>query len=284
MKEPPTADEQIVELHPTAGACHPLKGLYLAHNIREQSADDGSPFVYANFVASLDGRIAVPHPTRPGLTVPKATANDRDWRLFQELAAQADVIISSGRYLRDRAEGRAQEILQVDDPRYADLRAWREARGLPPLPDIAIVSRSLRFTLPDALTEGGRRVVFYTVENPDPDRVRAIEARAGEVVVAGDTGVQGERMLRHMAGLGYRAVYSAAGPRILHLLAADGTLDRLYLTLAHRLLGGDTFATIVDGPAFDPAVDVTLHTAYHDPAGLGGLGQLFLAYNTRARI
>jgi len=66
----------------------------------------------------LDGRIAVPHPTRPGLTVPETIANDRDWRLFQELAAQADLIISSGRYLRDWADGRAQEILRVDDPKF----------------------------------------------------------------------------------------------------------------------------------------------------------------------
>jgi riboflavin biosynthesis pyrimidine reductase len=270
---------QVVELYPAPGERHPLEGLYLAHDVRAQARSDGAPFVYANFVASLDGRIAVPHPNRPGLTVPGATANDRDWRLFQELAAQADVIISSGRYLRDRAEGRAQEILEVDDPRYADLRAWRADRGLPPLPDIAVVSRSLRFPIPDALTAGGRRAVFYTTDDAPPDRVREIEARAGQVVVAGDAGVQGDRMTRHMAGLGYRAAYSAAGPQILRLLAADGALDRLYLTLAHRLLGGESFATIVDGPAFDPAVGMTLHSAYHDPTGLDGLGQLFLAYN-----
>lgn len=30
------------------------------------------------------------------MMVPKNTANERDWRLYQELAAQADLIISSG--------------------------------------------------------------------------------------------------------------------------------------------------------------------------------------------
>ena len=50
-----------------------------------------------------------------GMTVPKATSNERDWRLFQELAVQADIIISSGRYLRDYAEGQTQEILSVYD-------------------------------------------------------------------------------------------------------------------------------------------------------------------------
>jgi riboflavin biosynthesis pyrimidine reductase len=82
-----------------------------------------------------------------------------------------------------------------------------------------------------------------------------------------------------MAGLGYRAIYSASGPKVLHLLLAAGVLDRLYLTLANRLLGGDPFSTIVDGPLLAPAAGMRLHTVYHDAAGLDGLGQLFLCYN-----
>ncbi len=61
--------------------------------------------------------------------VPKDTSNPRDWRLYQELAAQADLFLSTGRYLRDWAEGNAQEILQMDNPKFADLREWRIARG-----------------------------------------------------------------------------------------------------------------------------------------------------------
>jgi hypothetical protein len=55
-------------------------------------------------------------------------------------------------------------------------------------------------------------------------------------------------------------------------------LDRLYLTLANRLLGGDPFSSIVEGPLLAPAVGMRLHTAYLDAAGLEGLGQLFLSY------
>ncbi len=82
-----------------------------------------------------------------------------------------------------------------------------------------------------------------------------------------------------MAGLGYRAIYSASGPKVLHLLLAAGVLDRLYLTLANRLLGGDPFSSIVEGPLLAPAVGMRLHSAYHDDAGLDGLGQLFLCYD-----
>jgi hypothetical protein len=55
-------------------------------------------------------------------------------------------------------------------------------------------------------------------------------------------------------------------------------LDRLYLTYANRLLGGDPFATVVDGPRFPEPVGARLHALYLDAQGLGGLGQLFACY------
>lgn len=274
--------QEIQELHPDPQARHPLQGLYLSHDLRGLAATFERPYVYANFITSLDGRIAVAHPTRPGLMVPKATANERDWRLFQELVGQADLIISSGRYLRDWADGRAQEILQIDDPRFADLRDWRQGQGLPPQPDIAIISHSLNFPIPDVLTAGGRRVVVFTTAEHDPSRVPQIEEKAGKVVVAGkegSTSVDGAIMLRKIGELGYHTVYCAAGPKILHMLLQGGALNRLYLTYANRLLGGRTFATIVDGESFDPPVDLTLSALYQDPLGLDGLGQLFAAYD-----
>lgn len=268
----------LTQLHPQPTTQFPLKGAYLAHNLRQQQAN-GRSFVYANFVTSLDGRIAIPRADGSGLTVPKTIANERDWRLFQELAAQADLIISSGRYLRDWAQGKAQEILQVDDPNFADLRDWRKANGLKPTPDIAIISGSLNFPIPDVLTADGRNVVVFTTANPDPARVREIEAKAGRVIVAGDeNSVDGAEMVARMTELGYHTVYSAAGPKILHLLAAGNVLDRLYLTHAPRLLGGDPFSSIVEGGLFATAVSFTLNTLYHDTAALDGLGQLFLSY------
>ena len=270
----------VSQLYPLPSEERPLTGLYLAHHLRQYQAVSGRPFVYSNFVVSLDGRIAIPYPTEARLTVPQQIANERDWRLFQELAAQADMIISSGRYLREWAEGRAQEILQIDDPRFADLREWREQQGLPPQPDIAIVSGSLRFPIPGVLTAGGRKVVVFTCADPDPQRVKEIEARAGKVIVAGnESSVAGDQMVQHMSGLGYKTVYSAAGPKIMHMLLKGGVLDRLYLTLANRILGGEPYAGLVEGALLETAVGMTLNTMYYDAQAFDGLGQLFVSYN-----
>ncbi|MCB0211543.1 MAG: dihydrofolate reductase family protein [Anaerolineae bacterium] len=274
-----TKNAMITQLYPPPHEDRPLKGTYLSHQLRQHRKASDRAFVYGNFVVSLDGRIAIPHPTKEGMTVPKNTANDRDWRLFQELAGQADLIISSGRYLRDWADGRAQEILQVDNPEFADLKEWRLTQGLPPQPDIAIISGSLNFPIPDVLTASDRKVVVFTTADPNPERVREIEDKAGQVIVVGEESVQGDHMVEQMTKLGYTTVYSAAGPKIMHLLLNGGVLDRLYLTHANRLLAGQPFSSIVEGDMFETAVDMKLNTVYFDPHGVEGLGQLFVSYN-----
>jgi riboflavin biosynthesis pyrimidine reductase len=273
----------IWQLYPLPGKEVRLEGLYLGHDLRQESEQLGHAFIYANFVASLDGRIAIKHPTKPGLTVPKEVANDRDWRLFQELAVQADAVLTTGRYLRDYADGRAQEILEVhNDPRYADLQAWRTAANLKPQPDLAVLSNSLDFSLPPSLIEAKRRVLIFTSETADPERIAELSTHTSEVVVAGATRVEGAQLRQALSERGYRTIYSAAGPKVLHALAADGVLDRLYLTIAGRLLGGQTFATLADGPLLSPPVGMELNTLYFDPHALDGLGQLFTSYNRRA--
>jgi riboflavin biosynthesis pyrimidine reductase len=272
-------EKVVQQIYPPPARKIALKNLYLSHDLRNMAASTGQSFVYANFVTSLDGRIAVSNSASRDLTVPKNVANDRDWRLFQELAAQADIIISSGRYLRDLAAGKAQEILQTDDPRFADLSQWRIHNGLSPHPDIAILSNSLEFPIPNELTAGNRNVLVFTAGLPDPQRVRVIEAKAGRVIVAGDQAIDGREMVEQLQKLGYQMIYSAAGPKVLHTLLEADVLDRLYITTTNRILGGESFATIMDGPLLTPTPSLELGTIYFDSDGPDGLSQLFVSYN-----
>ncbi len=267
---------QIQQLYPTCRTL-PFPGVYLAHDLRALANAREGPLVYANYVASLDGRIALPAPDGR-LGVPRSLANERDWRLFQELAAQADLILSTGRYLRDWAAGRAQEILQVDDPRFADLRDWRVSHGLSPQPDLVFISNTLDFPVPEVLHAGGRRALVVTSERADPRRVQEMEDRVGPVIRAGKSRVEGRAMVDALYSRGYRVIYCAAGPKVLHTLAADQVLDRLYLTLVSRLLGGERFATLLEGSMLTPPLDGRLEALYHDPEAPEGVGQLFLCY------
>ncbi|MFN2248051.1 MAG: RibD family protein [Candidatus Promineifilaceae bacterium] len=269
----------LLQLYPTPVRELPLTGAYLAHDLRQYGIQYGRPYIYSDYVTSIDGRIAIPREDGSGMKVPESTANDRDWRLFQELAAQADLVISSGRYLRDWAEGRAQEILRIDDPRFVDLRQWREDRGLSTYPHIAIISGSLEFPVPDILTANNRKVIIFTTATADQERIKEIEDQAGKVIVAGEQSVSGIEISRHMAELGYQSVFNSTGPKVLHLLLEGNALDRLYVTQANKLLGGKPFSSIVEGPLFEPAINLEINSIYLDQVALDGLGQLLLSYN-----
>ncbi len=298
QKPTPKMNDFVTQLYPSPAIEHknepqfyidrkdkrPLHNLYLSHNIRRHAIHRS--FVYANFVTSVDGRIAIPHSAKTKLIVPTTTANERDWRLFQELAAQADIIISSGRYLREWANGRVadghlQEILQINDPRFADLHEWRVQCGLSPQPDIAIISNSLDFPIPDILTAGGRKVLIFTTAVSSQKHITKLKKQAGRVLIAGENNVDGSLMVKQMAKLGYHAIYSAAGPKILHLLLISGALNRLYITQTHRLLGGRPFATILEGELLPQAISLDLYSLYFDPDALAGDGQMLSAYHIK---
>jgi len=271
--------DDLLRLFPGPTKTIELKGCYLAEKIRQQDTSSDKPFIYTNFITSLDGRIAVERLNGKGLTVPKATANERDWRLFQELAAQADIIISSGRYLRDWAAGHAQEILRVDDDKFADLRLWRLDHGLPPFPDIVILSHRLDFAIPEVLQQGGRKAIVFTNPDAPMERIKEIEKQMGPVMVSDQVGWNGRDFSKRLFELGYRSVFSAAGPQILHLILSGQALDRQYLTLAPAMLGGERFSTLLEGPKLQPPAGFELKHVYLDMSPQARPGQLFLRYD-----
>ncbi|MFQ5967979.1 MAG: RibD family protein [Acidimicrobiia bacterium] len=252
-----------------------MEGLYLGLNLRDSQRTDRA-FVYSSFVMSLDGRIAVGQPDDSIGGVPAAIANDRDWRLFQELAIQADVLITSGRYARRRMYGNADPIVTVyDDPRLADLVSWRRDHGLPDQPVVAVVSRSLDFD-PSGLHAGD--VIVITANSADSERVGAIRQAGLPVHIAGDDSVEGSEMARQLAEEGLRIAFSAAGPQVLWTLIDAGRLDRLFLTLTDRILGGESYTGLVEGAVFRTPVRMGLKSLYLDQGSDGATEQLFVSY------
>jgi riboflavin biosynthesis pyrimidine reductase len=71
------------------------------------------------------------------------------------------------------------------------------------------------------------------------------------------------------------------GGEILHAFIADDALDRLYLTLACRVLGGVSFDTLLTGPVLERAAPFTLKALHYDaePRGPAGVEQLFAIFD-----
>jgi riboflavin biosynthesis pyrimidine reductase len=271
-------EQDIVELYPNAGSRHRLQGLYM-DQIAEPDGD--LPFIYSNFISSLDGRIAVPGPDRNSHQVPPAIANHRDWRLFQELAAQADLLITSARYFRQSADQEAQAELPVGtSAEFDDLRAWRIQQGLAPQPDIAVFSSSLDIPIASLREYRQRKLFVVTGAQADSKKVEHISSSShAQLISCGQHGhVDASLLRRKLAELGYRRVYAIAGPSVLHSLAQGNALDRLYHTTAHCLLGGTRFDTFVWGDPLNPAHCMPLKTMYLDTHAPQGAGQTFAIY------
>ena len=265
----------ITRLYPLPGEQCPLQGLYLQHQLHTRGSAD-HPFVYSNFITSLDGRIAIASRNRDTHTVPPAIANSRDWRLYQELAGQADLLITSGRFFRQSVLGEAQDILPVDSkPEYRDIREWRSQQGLSAQPDIAILSGSLELPLAALEPYRDRSILVITGTAADPAKVTDLQQNGIEVIHAGDGNrVDGRLMVPELATRGYRSIYAIAGPAVFYTLLEAQVLDRLYLTITQQLLGGDDFDTLTSGPLLSPAQGMQLVQLYHDSHAPTGAGQL----------
>lgn len=271
-------DAPVAPLFPAQdNQTRPLKGLYL--NAALPDHGPAGPWVYANFVTTLDGRISLLN-TRTGREgVPDTIGDPRDWRLFQELACRADVLISSGRYLRDLAAGTAQDILPLGNaPAFSDLHRWRRDHAMPPQPDVAVLSASLDFDLPPALVQQGRRITVLTTHGAPADRALRIE-HAGARVIRTDEGerVSGRAVVEQLHTMGYKRAYSVAGPHVLHTLVRDGVLDTLFLTWRYRLVGG-TGSSVMNGPELKPPMDLQIRWLYQDLAPESA-GQCFTRFD-----
>lgn len=268
-----SGDGLVTRIFPQPATTRSLRGLYLMHDLRAQG-DFEKPLVYTNFIISLDGRISE---LGPGghRRVPAAIANSHDWRLYLELMAQADVVLTTARHLRSVAAGREQMPGLAGDET-ADLVSWRRDRGLAPTPAIAVVSATLNLPVAQLLQQHSAPLLLLTNDAIADSRVAAIEAEGAEVLAVGAGRYPTAReILAGLSSRGYRCIYSIAGPHVFHTLVAGGALDRLYLTVAQTVIGGagDTF---MPGAQLPYPASFALQEAYCDSAGARGVGQLFL--------
>ncbi|MES9833910.1 MAG: dihydrofolate reductase family protein [Candidatus Thiodiazotropha sp. DIVDIV] len=271
-------NERILRLYPPPNDEVRLKGLYLSHNLHTLGSKD-TPYVYANFVSSLDGRIAVGK-DEANSYIPERMASQSDLRLLLELQAQADCLITHGGYMRELSAGRLGNVLQVGTQLDCeDLAAWRLAQGLTPQPAVIIVSASLDFPLHPSLEEHQQAVYIATGKEADPLRVRDWQAKGCHVLFAGEHNqVQAESLMPSLKELGFKSVYLSAGPQILDTFVRDRLLACLFCTVTHQLIGGTDFHTMLPGPLLGKEGDLRLHSLYYEPGVPGGAGQFFTQF------
>jgi riboflavin biosynthesis pyrimidine reductase len=222
----------------------PLDDLYAGLTL-----DDGAPgqagWVALCMVSSIDGAVSV-----DGLS--GGLGGAADLLALSRLRGANDVsIVGAG---------------TVRDERYVPLtgteqrRRDRAARGLRPVPRIAIPTRSGRLdpALP-IFGDPAEPPLIVAGAQADPAALDALAAVA-EIHRVATAEVSAEALLDLLAGLGLTRVLCEGGPRLTQVLLAADRLDEVFVTIAPTLVGGPA-PRIVHGAA-EAARSMTLVSAF----------------------
>jgi riboflavin-specific deaminase-like protein len=186
--------------------------------------DRATPRVRMNFVMSLDGAVTV-----DGSSGGLGDASDR--AAMQAIRTLADVIVVGAGTVRAEGYG-GVKVGEAD-------ASWRESRGWPAQPRLAIVSNRLDL-------DPGHPVFAKAVARPivlthagAPQATRDALAEVADVLVCGEERVDVDAMLDALARRGLRQVLCEGGPGLFGALLEAGLVDELCLSLSPMLVGGD---------------------------------------------
>ena len=195
---------------------------------RRESAD-AKPYLILNMVESVDGAISL-----DGLSGGLSSAADK--AVFSYLRSVADIVLVGASTARE--EG-------YNPPKLPPHRiAERVARGQQPLPQIALISASLKLDWSSSLfgVDPERdpqppRPIVICPEDANPAAL-AQAKRVADVITAGQGRVDISKALTQLHGNGARLVLCEGGPGINGQLLKADLVDELCLTLSPALVGG----------------------------------------------
>jgi riboflavin biosynthesis pyrimidine reductase len=211
------------------------------------------PCVFANFVETIDGVVAMPDIERSNAIV--SDESDADRFVMGLLRALADVVVVGSGTMLAAAKGtwRADKVFPPAAEAFAELR--REL-GKSEHPAVAIVTAGGSFDPTHPVLETG--AVVLTTERAAAD-IRASVPGATEVVAvnAGDW-VDPVGAIAELRARGHDLVLSEGGPTLFTALLAAAQVDELFLTVSPLLAGraGTPRLSLADGAELLPDLRV----------------------------
>jgi riboflavin biosynthesis pyrimidine reductase len=230
-----------------------------------------APTVYANFVSSLDGTVALPAISRSNKLISAGSEADRF--VMALLRGLADAVVTASGTLAESPTGTWLPA-RAHPPSAEMLAELRRVRGQPERPELAILTGSATID-PDhpALAE---RTVVLTTEGGAKQLRGRVPASAELVPLAAEGPIEPSAVIAALRERGHRSILLEAGPNTFGTFAAAGVVDELFLTVSPLLTGGSaqTRLSLVEG--VDPLRDglvrgELLSLRRHD-------GHLFLRY------
>jgi riboflavin biosynthesis pyrimidine reductase len=211
------------------------------------------PRLFANFVQTIDGVVAMPDVPRANALI--ADGSEADHFVMGLLrAVAAAVVIGSGTLLGSpKGTWRADRVYPPAADAFAELRA---RLGLPERPLVAILTSGGSLDPAHPVLEQGALVL--TTERAAAD-IRATVPAAAEVVAVNDGDwVDVRAAVACLRERGHELILSEGGPTLFGSLVAAGAVDELFLTVSPLLAGRATAPrlSLVEGAELLPAAHV----------------------------
>lgn len=198
-----------------------LDEIYAGLTLREPAP--GRAWVALCMVASLDGAVSVEG--RSG-----GLGGEADRLALSRLRGSNDVsVVGADTVRRERYSTLTGT---------SDRRRDRAARGLTPVPRLAIVSRSgqLDPQLP-VFADPDHRPLLLVSDAADGRALDRLDGHAQIVPIGGDA-LNAHRVVEELVALGLRRILCEGGPRINQAMLAGDLVDEVFLTVAPTMIGG----------------------------------------------
>ena len=272
--------KSVVRLYPQPTETVPLQGLYLRRDWLAQDNED-LPIVYANFLTSMDGRIALKNHEIESFDLPARLKSDEDFMLLLELYAHADCIITHGGYMRSLSAGRLGNVLQLPTTQGTEyLHEWRYQHAMKPNPDIVIVSGSLEFPWHESLDESHQQVHIATGGMASAENYQQWLDKGRNIYQFGEsTHVDVNELMHFLNAQGYQSVYLMAGPDLLQDMLRHGHVKHFFMTMSHQLMSGQTFKSLLNGEPLGDAGNMKLQQMYMDVSNSNSLSQWYVEFS-----
>jgi riboflavin biosynthesis pyrimidine reductase len=191
------------------------------------------PRLFANFVSTLDGVVAIPSIPESNSLI--AAGNKADHFVMGLLRALADVVLIGSGTLRASPRGtwRPEKVYPPAADAFAELR---RRRSRPEQPEIAILSG--RGSIDPAHPVLASGALVLTSERGATELEGSLPAASTVVTLGADVALDPHDVVSALHGRGHRLILSEAGPHTFGALLRAGVVDELFLTLS-PLLAGD---------------------------------------------
>ena len=215
------------------------------------------PLYYANFLNSLDGRIATYDKKNNCLLTPSSIKNKIDFILFRQLHAQADCLVTNTHYINGLNKGYYGDILSLSD---SCLDQWRVKNKIQKQ-KIIILSNSLSFPINKKLEKYKERIIILTTSK-NKKKLSSLKSNGYTVIRCAGKNISENQLNKYVIKYKFKSIYFIAGPTIVEQMISKNLLDRLYLSTSISMVGTENYDSVIRGNFLKKSIKLELIEMY----------------------